>query len=153
MDKAAKRMLANADAWAKKNGRKSTPQPRLPDDPVSVANRRLRGSGWKILDLTINETSGYARLVLENRDTRSRKGKKVTVLRSSHASKAVVERSVIELRSGMYESYWEVVDTFGHESFEGMKAALRATATYISDNSDMSRLDARNAVRPIAGSV
>lgn len=143
-----------AEDWLRRDDPRFNPaqDEALTFDPKRI-NRALRPSGWQVTELTLNQTTGFARLRVERRDYESGTGRLVTLLRSGHGNRVVMVRDVTALRPGMYRSEWEVVDTLGQTRFPGMKSALRSLADYLADNSQISMRAARDAFRPLAASV
>lgn len=113
-------------------------------------NRTLRPTGWTLLDVTINTTSGFVRIVAERRDYKSGTGRMVTLMRGVHGSKVVERRDITERKPGMYRDFWEVVDSLGGRTFEGMRSALRGMAHCIDDNAVSGERIAGTALRALA---
>lgn len=112
-------------------------------------NAALRLTGWRIMEVTINMTTGFARVVAERRA--EGKGVKVTLLRSVHGAKVVERRDLIERKDGMYRDFWAVTEaSFGGRRFDGMRSALRGLAHYIDDNADAGNRVAGTVLRPLA---
>ena len=116
-------------------------------------NAILAPSGWALMDVTVNTETGFARVVAERRDHSAGTGIKVTLLRSTHATKVVEKRDVTTRRDGMYRDFWEVTDaSFGGRRFDGMRSALRLLARYIDDNAIVGQL-ADTAFRQLAATI
>lgn len=122
-------------------------------DSIADLNATLRPIGWALLEVTINTTTGFVRITAERRDYREGKGIMVTLLRGAHGSKVVERRDIVARKPGMYRDFWEVVDSLGGRTFEGMRSALRGLAHYIDDN-PIGEADGRianQALRALAG--
>lgn len=116
-------------------------------------NTILAPTGWALMDVTVNTETGFARVVAERRDHSAGTGIKVTLLRSTHATKVIEKRDVIARRDGMYRDFWEVTDaSFGGRRFDGMRSALRILARYIDDNAAMGQLGGA-ALRRLATTI
>ena len=112
-------------------------------------NAALRSTGWEVMEVTVNTTTGFARVVVERRD--QGKGVKITLLRSAHRARVVERRDIIERKAGMYRDHWEVTEaSFGGRRFDGMRSALRGLAHYIDDNAVPGGRLAGTALRPLA---
>ena len=112
-------------------------------------NAALRPTGWTLMEVTINTTTGFARVIAERRE--AGKGVKVTLLRSAHGAKVIERRDIIERKAGMYRDAWEVSDaSFGGRRFDGMRSALRGLAHYINDNAAAAGQLGNVALRPLA---
>lgn len=127
---------------------------RVPTLDVKAVNRGLRPSGWQVLDLAVNKTTGFVRLVVEQRDPAAGKGRMVTLVRSGHGGKTVMVRDITALKSGAYQSEWTVVAPMGQSRHEDVVSALRDLATYIADNATgFSLRRAKSVLLPLASAV
>jgi hypothetical protein len=124
-------------------------------DGIADLNAALRPIGWALLDVTINTTTGFARIIAERRDHREGKGVMVTLMRGAHGSKVVERRDITERKPGMYRDFWTVVDSLGGRTFDGMRSALRGLAHYIDDNpiGEAGGRIANQALRALAGQL
>ena len=114
-------------------------------------NKSLVGTGWTLLEVTTNTSTGFARVIAERRDAHGQ-GMKVTLHRSVHGEPELEMRDVIERRPGMYRDHWEVVSNahMGRRRFDGFRSALRGLANYIDDNKATAIGSSREALRQLA---
>jgi len=117
---------------------------------IADLNRTLRPSGWTLLDVTVNATTGFVSVIAERRDYKAGTGRMVTLMRGAHGSKVVERRDITARKPGMYRDFWEVVDSLGGRTFDGMRSALRGLAHYIDDNAATGDRLAGSALRPLA---
>lgn len=113
-------------------------------------NAALAPTGWQVMEATANATTGFVKVVLEQRDTASGEGRSLVLLRSCWGAAVVERRDILELRPGMYRHFWEVVDHLGGRKYGGIRSAFRGVATYLEDNS-VDRVLARKCMRMLAG--
>jgi hypothetical protein len=100
-------------------------------------NAALAGTGWAILEASLNTETGFARIIAERRDYEAKSGVMVTLHRSHYDGAVLEMRDSTKLVGGMYKDHWEVVEGghFGRRRHMTFKTALRALAHYIDDNS------------------
>jgi len=104
------------------------------------ANAIMRRLGWRLLDVTANETTGFVRIIAEARDGEARSGTQILLLRSSHDGEVLEMRSRVRLVSGMYTSEWEVGDHLGRRRFTSLSVAAREMLAYACDNGPVGAL-------------
>jgi len=116
-------------------------------------NAALAPVGWAVHDVTINQVTGFARVVAERRH--EGRGVKITLLRSCHGAAVVEMRDVTERKPGMFRDYWEVMANLGRGRHSGFRSALRTLANYIDDNpaGDSALKAGRPALRMIAAAL
>jgi hypothetical protein len=98
------------------------------------ANAILRNLGWRLLDVTANETTGFVRIIAEARDWTTREGTQILLLRGSHDGEVLEMRSRVHLVAGMYTSEWELGEHLGRRRFGSLTGAAREMLTYACDN-------------------
>jgi hypothetical protein len=98
------------------------------------ANTLLRQLGWRLMDVTANEATGFVRIIAESRDWETREGTQLLLLRGSHGGEVLEMRSRVHLVSGMYTSEWELGDHLGRRRFASLTGAAREMLTYACDN-------------------
>ena len=119
---------------------------------ADAANRVLGPTGWQLTEVTVNATTGFVRVSVEQRDYTSKRGRLVTLLRSGRASAVVVVRDVTALMAGAFESFWTVLDTLGQERFGTLSEGLEHLGTYLRDNGKGAVASAaiRGVLQPLA---
>jgi hypothetical protein len=113
--------------------------------------RRL---GWRLLDVTANETTGFVRIIAESRDWTTREGTQILLLRGSHDGQVLEMRSRVNLVSGMYTSEWQLGDHLGRRRFASLSGAARELLQYACDNGSagaLSEAEARERSLLVAG--
>ena len=104
------------------------------------AAKILRPLGWRLLDVSVNETSGFVRIVAEARDWSRREGVQVLLQRSSFDSVVLEYRHRVVLRDGMYTAEWEVAEWLGRRRFADISSAAREMLHYACDNNALGAL-------------
>jgi hypothetical protein len=98
------------------------------------ANGLLRKLGWRLLDVTANDATGFVRIIAECRDWTARDGVQILLLRGSHDGEVLEMRSRVQLVCGMYNSEWEVGEHLGRRRFASLPGAARELLSYACDN-------------------
>jgi hypothetical protein len=119
-------------------------------DPIADLRRAdllLRRVGWALLDVAINEQTGYVRIIAEARDHERGRGTMVTILRSSHDGvvREIRDRTVAE--DGMYRKFWAIDSHLGRRRHSSLDVAARELLAYACDNGPAGALSEAEAQR------
>lgn len=117
--------------------------PRVPLlDPIAEATAVMRRFGWSLLDVSINQVTGFVSVTAEARDYARRKGTSV-ILRRGHASGRIFEiRHAITLEPGMYKDHWTIGMELGRRYHMTIQEAAANLLAYAHDNGPLGALPA-----------